>query len=69
MNHIKFSPSVRCFGGSGAEGCLIITGTGIAGAVALDREGRIFTKSESLALTRAALSVADIAHGKSMYNN
>ncbi|XP_014283268.1 mediator of RNA polymerase II transcription subunit 16 [Halyomorpha halys] len=64
MNHIKFSPSVRCFGGSGAEGCLLITGTGIAGAVALDREGRIFTKCESLALTRAALSVADIAHGK-----
>lgn len=64
MSHIKFSPSVRCFGGCGAEGCLLITGTGIAGALALDREGRLFTKSESLSPTRAALSVADIAHGK-----
>lgn len=65
MSHLKFSPSVRNFGGSGAEGCLIITGTGIAGALALDRDGRVLTKNESLAPTRAAISVADIAHGKS----
>ncbi|XP_014240587.1 mediator of RNA polymerase II transcription subunit 16 [Cimex lectularius] len=68
MSHIKFSPSVRGFGGGAVEGCLVLTGTGIVGAAALSKEtpcsGRLITAAESLAPTRAIISTADISYGK-----
>jgi mediator of RNA polymerase II transcription subunit 16 len=67
MSQVKFSPSVRQFGGCGGEGVVVMTSTGIVCGIGIPREGgnRLITASESLATTRATLSIVDISYGKS----
>lgn len=68
MSHVKFSPSVRGFGGGAGEGCIVMTGTGMVGGILLPKEAgaKIITAAESLAATRVTLSIVDISYGKSM---
>ncbi|XP_073982952.1 mediator complex subunit 16 isoform X2 [Rhodnius prolixus] len=66
MSHVKFSPSVRGFGGGAGEGCIVMTGTGMVGGILLPKEAgaKIITAAESLAATRVTLSIVDISYGK-----
>uniref|UniRef100_A0A0A9Z569 Mediator of RNA polymerase II transcription subunit 16 n=1 Tax=Lygus hesperus TaxID=30085 RepID=A0A0A9Z569_LYGHE len=69
MNYIKFSPSVRGFGGGAVEGFLLMTSTGIVGAAALVKDAsmgnpNLIMASESLAPMRVKLSSVDISYGK-----
>ncbi|KAL1132653.1 hypothetical protein AAG570_010605 [Ranatra chinensis] len=63
MAQVKFSPSVRQFGGGGGEGVVVMTSTGIVGSGAAPA-CRLITACESLATTRATLSIVDISYGK-----
>lgn len=68
MNYIKFSPSVRGFGGGAVEGFLVMTSTGIVGAAAIVKDASpgnsLIMASESLAPMRVKLSSVDISYGK-----
>ncbi|CAB0013395.1 unnamed protein product, partial [Nesidiocoris tenuis] len=69
MNYVKFSPSVRGFGGGAVEGFLVMTSTGIVGAAAIVKDATVgnpslIIASESLAPMRVKLSFVDISYGK-----
>lgn len=66
FSHIRFAPSVRHFGSRAVEGCLVISTTGMVGAIAVPREGSsLLTTTDSLGSTRHRITAADICYGKS----
>lgn len=66
FNHLPFAPSVRQFGGRPAEGVLVVTGTGMVGAVMLtkDLSNPVCFATESLGSTRQKISAVDLCYGK-----
>ncbi|XP_075213152.1 mediator complex subunit 16 [Lycorma delicatula] len=65
FSHIRFAPSVRHFGSRAVEGCLVISTTGMVGAIAVPREGSsLLTTTDSLGSTRHRITAADICYGK-----
>lgn len=68
----RFAPSVRQFGGVAAEGAIVITSTGLLGALVLPSEAPagappyiLQVAGESLGSTRSYIVTADICYGKS----
>ncbi|XP_055912808.1 mediator of RNA polymerase II transcription subunit 16 [Eupeodes corollae] len=77
---IKYPPSVRQFGGVGAEGCLVVTSSGLLGAFLIPQlknsningEGppsvpptiELSSVTHSLGLTRNFVTTVTVAHGK-----
>ncbi|CAD7077614.1 unnamed protein product [Hermetia illucens] len=72
FQRVKSTPSVRQFGGVAAEGCLIITATGLLGAFLIPMEQQksyngpiqLIPVTESLASTRNYLTTAAVTYGK-----
>jgi mediator of RNA polymerase II transcription subunit 16 len=70
FSHLRFAPSVRHFGGRPLDGCVVVSSTGMVGAVALSREGfcgttrtmeQVMAMSQFQALT-ASESLGSIRH-------
>lgn len=67
---MRFAPSVRQFGGRSVEGCLVISSTGMVGALAITKDGNshtLITTTESLGSTRNRITSVDICYGKSKF--
>uniref|UniRef100_A0A1B6EV13 Mediator of RNA polymerase II transcription subunit 16 n=1 Tax=Cuerna arida TaxID=1464854 RepID=A0A1B6EV13_9HEMI len=67
FTHVRFAPSVRQFGGRSVEGCLVISTTGMVGALAITKDGStqtLITCTESLGSTRHRITAVDICYGK-----
>ncbi|XP_054283899.1 mediator of RNA polymerase II transcription subunit 16-like [Macrosteles quadrilineatus] len=67
FTHVRFAPSVRQFGGRSVEGCLVISTTGMVGALAVSKDGTsqsLLTTTESLGSTRQRITAVDICYGK-----
>ncbi|XP_020707850.2 mediator of RNA polymerase II transcription subunit 16 isoform X1 [Athalia rosae] len=66
FNHLRFAPSVRQFGGRAAEGVLVVSTTGMVGAVMLmkDSPNQVCFATESLGSTRHRITAVDICYGK-----
>lgn len=68
FSHVRFAPSVRHFGNRAVEGCLVISTTGMVGAIAAhwprDATSPLLTTSESLGSIRHRITAADICYGK-----
>ncbi|KAG8241905.1 Mediator of RNA polymerase II transcription subunit 16 [Homalodisca vitripennis] len=67
FTHVRFAPSVRQFGGRSVEGCLVISTTGMVGALAITKDGgnqTLITCTESLGSTRHRITAVDICYGK-----
>jgi len=65
---LRVSPSVKGFGGRPLEGCLVVSATGMVGAIVLAKESptdTLASTSESLAAMRNRITTADICYGKS----
>lgn len=65
--HVRFAPSVRQFGNRAVEGCLVISTTGMVGALAIPKEGPglpLITATDSLGSTRHRITALDICYGK-----
>lgn len=60
----KFGASLRLFGGKSAEGCILISKTGLICCLTLIADGSVDVVSESLGPLRARIEVADICHHK-----
>lgn len=60
----KFSASLRLFGGRAAEGCLLVSKTGLVCCMTFMADGTINVASESLDPLRTKLYVADISYDK-----
>lgn len=69
FNHLPFVPSVRQFGGRAAEGALVVSTTGMVGAVMItkDFQNPICSSTESLGSTRHRITAVDLCYGKSTY--
>lgn len=69
FNHLPFVPSVRQFGGRAAEGVLVVSTTGMVGAVMItkDFQNPICSSTESLGSTRHRITTVDLCYGKSTY--
>lgn len=68
FQHIKFSCSVKQFGGRPASGALILTTTGMLAAILLPQptsQSPMIITTESLGPTRILIKTADICYGKS----
>ncbi|XP_047102177.1 mediator of RNA polymerase II transcription subunit 16 isoform X1 [Schistocerca piceifrons] len=65
---LPLTPSVRGFGGSPIDGCVVVTATGMIGAIICLQEGQgvplLLHTSESLSSTRSRITAADICFGK-----
>lgn len=65
IQRTKFGASVRLFGGKGAEGCLLLSSTGLVCCLTKFREGSNYEVStDSLGPLRSYVAVADISHDK-----
>ncbi|XP_060827757.1 mediator of RNA polymerase II transcription subunit 16 isoform X3 [Bombus pascuorum] len=66
FNHLPFVPSVRQFGGRAAEGVLVVSTTGMVGAVMItkDFQNPICSSTESLGSTRHRITAVDLCYGK-----
>ncbi|KOX71552.1 Mediator of RNA polymerase II transcription subunit 16 [Melipona quadrifasciata] len=66
FNHLPFVPSVRQFGGRAAEGVLVVSTTGMVGAVMItkDLKNPICSSTESLGSTRHRITTVDLCYGK-----
>ncbi|CAD1478310.1 unnamed protein product, partial [Heterotrigona itama] len=66
FNHLPFVPSVRQFGGRAAEGVLVVSTTGMVGAVMVtkDFQNPICSSTESLGSTRHRITTVDLCYGK-----
>lgn len=66
FNHLPFAPSVRQFGGRAAEGVLVVSTTGMVGAVMItkDFQNPICSSTESLGSTRHRITAVDLCYGK-----
>lgn len=60
----RFGASLRLFGGKSAEGCVLISGTGLVCCLTLIADGSVDVISESLGPLRTRIEVADICHSK-----
>lgn len=70
FSHVRFAPSVRQFGSRAVEGCVVISTTGMVGALAIPKEGTphpLITSTDSLGSTRHRITAVDICYGKSKY--
>ncbi|KAK0175173.1 hypothetical protein PV327_008946 [Microctonus hyperodae] len=66
FNHLPFAPSVKQFGGRAAEGVLVVSSTGMVGAVMItkDLQNPVCFATESLGNTRQKIATVDICYGK-----
>ncbi|XP_032689223.1 mediator of RNA polymerase II transcription subunit 16 isoform X3 [Odontomachus brunneus] len=66
FNHLLFAPSVRQFGGKAAEGVLVVSTTGMVGAIIItkDLQVPICYSTESLGSTRHRITAVDLCYGK-----
>ncbi|XP_015604131.1 mediator of RNA polymerase II transcription subunit 16 isoform X2 [Cephus cinctus] len=66
FNHLLFAPSVRQFGGRAAEGVLVVSTTGMVGAVMITRDFQnpVCFATESLGSTRHRITAVDLCYGK-----
>ncbi|XP_046480367.1 mediator of RNA polymerase II transcription subunit 16 isoform X1 [Neodiprion pinetum] len=66
FNHLRFAPSVRQFGGRAAEGVLVVSTTGMVGAVMISKDSpsQVCFATESLGSTRHRITAVDICYGK-----
>ncbi|XP_074042596.1 mediator complex subunit 16 [Leptinotarsa decemlineata] len=67
FQHVKFTPSVKQFGGRPASGALLLTTTGMLAAVLLPQpmcQTPMIMATESLGHTRTLVKTADICYGK-----
>ncbi|XP_011263369.1 mediator of RNA polymerase II transcription subunit 16 [Camponotus floridanus] len=66
FNHLLFAPSVRQFGGRAAEGVLVVSTTGMVGAIMItkDLQNSICYSTESLGNTRHRITAVDLCYGK-----
>ncbi|KOC61012.1 Mediator of RNA polymerase II transcription subunit 16 [Habropoda laboriosa] len=66
FNHLPFAPSVRQFGGRAAEGVLVVSTTGMVGAVMItkDFQNPVCSSTESLGSTRHRITAVDLCYGK-----
>lgn len=60
----KYGASLRLFGGKSAEGCILVSRTGLVCCLTLINDGTVDVISESLAPLRLRLEVADICNSK-----
>lgn len=60
----KFGASLRLFGGKAAEGCILISRTGLICCLTLMADGTVDVECESLCPLRTKIEVADISHCK-----
>jgi hypothetical protein len=60
----KFSASLRLFGGKAAEGCILVSQTGLVCCLTLMADHTVAVASESLNPLRVKLHVADISYDK-----
>ena len=69
FNHLLFAPSVRQFGGRAAEGVLVVSTTGMVGAVMMtkDIQNPVCFATESLGSTRNRITAVDLCYGKSTF--
>lgn len=67
FNHLLFAPSVRQFGNRAAEGVLVVSTTGMVGAVMItkDLQVPICYSTESLGNARHRITAVDLCYGKS----
>jgi len=68
FNHLSFAPSVKQFGGRAAEGVLVVSTTGMVGAVMItkDLQNPVCYSTESLGSTRHRITAVDLCYGKSI---
>lgn len=69
FSHVRFAPSVRHIGNRPQEGCLVISSTGMVGAVVIMKpldggHAHLLSSSESLGTTRHRIKAVDICYGK-----
>lgn len=64
IQQTKCNASLRLFGGKSAEGCLLVSRTGLVCCLTLIADGSVDVVSESLAPLRTKIEVADICHNK-----
>ncbi|XP_043279693.1 mediator of RNA polymerase II transcription subunit 16 [Venturia canescens] len=66
FNNLLFAPSVRQFGGRAAEGVLVVSTTGMVGAVMITRDiqNPVCVATESLGSTRHRITAVDLCYGK-----
>ncbi|XP_012289223.1 mediator of RNA polymerase II transcription subunit 16 isoform X2 [Orussus abietinus] len=66
FNHLLFAPSVRQFGGRAAEGVLVVSTTGMVGAVLISRDfhNPVWFATESLGSMRHRITAVDLCYGK-----
>lgn len=64
VQQTKCNASLRLFGGKSAEGCLLVSRTGLVCCLTLIADGSVDVVSESLAPIRTRIEVADICHNK-----
>lgn len=71
FNHLLFAPSVRQFGGRAAEGVLVVSTTGMVGAIMItkDLQNSICYSTESLGNTRHRITAVDLCYGKSIFHH
>lgn len=69
FSHLLFAPSVRQFGGRAAEGVLVVSTTGMVGAVMITRDiqNPVCFATESLGSTRHRITAVDLCYGKSKF--
>ncbi|XP_015110884.1 mediator of RNA polymerase II transcription subunit 16 [Diachasma alloeum] len=66
FTNLLFAPSVRQFGGTAAEGVLVVSSTGMIGAILITRDitSPICIATESLSSIRQRISSVDLCYGK-----
>lgn len=64
VQQTRYGASLRLFGGKSAEGCLLVSRTGLVCSLTLIADGSVDVVTESLAPLRQKIEVADICHGK-----
>lgn len=60
----KFGASLRLFGGKSAEGCILVSSTGLVCSLTLMTDGSVDVATESLGPLRGRIEVVDICHDK-----
>lgn len=63
FNYVRFTPSLRTWGGTGLPGCLVVSATGMIGALLINDSGEpMISATNSLAVARYRISVVDISY-------
>ncbi|XP_058810076.1 mediator of RNA polymerase II transcription subunit 16 isoform X2 [Phymastichus coffea] len=66
FSHLLYAPTVKQFGGCASQGVLVVTNTGMLGAILItqDKQNLVYYSTESLRSIRQRVSAVDISYAK-----